>query len=82
MYIDNKRQIVRTRVAGAISWSGRTVLAGEEVKISSYTDRRGLSWTVATWDLDPNYDDLELRMQENKIRRALKVYCLNFIRQF
>lgn len=82
MYIDNKRQIVRTRVAGAISWSGRTVLAGEEVKISSYTDRRGLSWTVATWDLDPNYDDLELRMQENKIRRALKAYCLNWIRQF
>lgn len=82
MYIDIKRQIVRTRVAGAISWSGRTVLAGEEVKISSYTDRRGLSWTVATWDLDPNYDDLELRMQENKIRRALKAYCLNFIRQF
>lgn len=82
MYIDIKRQIARTRVAGAISWTGRTVLAGEEVKISSYTDRRGLSWTVATWDLDPNYDDFELRMQENKIRRALKAYCLNFIRQF
>lgn len=82
MYIDIKRQIARTRVAGASSWTGRTVLAGEEVKISSYTDRRGLSWTVATWDLDPNYDDFELRMQENKIRRALKAYCLNFIRQF
>ena len=82
MYIDIKRQIARTRIAGAISWTGRTVLAGEEVKISSYTDRRGLSWTVATWDLDPNYDAFQLRMQENKIRRALKVYCLNWIRQF
>lgn len=82
MYIDNKRQIARTRVAGAISWSGRTVLADEEVKISSYTDRKGLSWTVATWDLDPNYDDFELRTQENRIRHALKAYCLNFIRQF
>ena len=74
--------IVRTRVAGAISWSGRTVLAGEEVKISSYTDRKGLSWTVATWDLDPDYDDFELRKQERQIRQALKMYCLNFIRQF
>ena len=82
MYIDIKRQIARTRVAGAISWTGRTVLAGEEVKISSYTDRRGLSWTVATWDLDSNYDDFEFRIQENKIRHALKAYCLNFIRQF
>lgn len=82
MYIDNKRQIARTRVAGAISWSGRTVLAGEEVKISSYTDRNGLSWTVATWDLNPDYDGFELHMQEKRIRHALKTYCLNFIRQF
>lgn len=82
MYIDNKRLIARTRVAGAISWSGRTVLAGEDVKISSYTDRKGLSWTVATWDLDPEYNDFELRMQERQIRHALKVYCMNFIRQF
>lgn len=82
MYIDIKRQIARTRVAGAISWSGRTVLAGEEVRISSYTDRRGLSWTVATWDLDPDYDDFELRIQEAKIRRALRMYVLNWIRQF
>ena len=84
MYIDYNRELARTRVAGRISADGcvRTVLAGESVYVSTYTDKRGHAWTVATYDLNPNYDDFELRMQENKIRRALKAYCLNFIRQF
>lgn len=84
MYIDYKREIVRTRVAGRISAEGcvRTVLAGTSVRISTYTDKSGYAWTVATYDLNPDYDDLMLRMQENKIRHALKTYCLNFIRQF
>lgn len=84
MYIDPRREIVRTRVAGRISADGciRTILAGTSVCISTYTDKSGNTWTVATYDLNPNYDDFELRMQENKIRHALKMYCLNWIRQF
>ena len=84
MYIDYNREIVRTRVAGRISADGcvRTMLAGESVHISTYTDRSGYAWTVATYDLNPNYDDFELRIQENRIRHALKTYCLNWIRQF
>lgn len=84
MYIDYNREIVRTRVAGRISADGciRTVLAGESVRISTYTDKRGHAWTVATYDLNPDYSEAMLAIQENKIRHALKTYCLNWIRQF
>lgn len=84
MYIDYNREIVRTRVAGRISADGcvRTVLAGESVHVSTYTDRSGHAWTVATYDLNPNYTEAQLLYQEGKIRHALKMYCLNWIRQF
>lgn len=81
MYIDKRRQFVRTRVAGAISSDGcvRTVLAGESVRISTYVDNKGLKWTTATWDYDDS-DDLELI--EPEVRRALKIYCQNYIKEF
>ena len=82
MYIDIKRQIARTRVAGAISWTGRTVLAGEDVKISSYMDRKGLYWTVATWDLDYDFDPTVEIRREQRIKRALRTFVQNYIRKF
>lgn len=84
MYIDYNREIVRTRVAGKISADGcgRIVLAGEDVRISTYTDKGGRMWTVATYDLNPDYSESMLVIQEAKIRRALRMYVLNWIRQF
>ena len=84
MYIDYDRELIRTRVAGRISADGcvRTVLAGEPVRISTYTDKGGRMWTVATYDLNPDYSESMLAMQEAKIRRALRMYVLNWIRQF
>lgn len=82
MYIDNERLIARTRVAGAISWTGRTVLAGTDVKISTYMDRKGLYWTVATWDLDYHFDPTVEIRREYRIKRALKLFSENYIKKF
>ena len=82
MYIDNERLIARTRVAGAISWTGRTVLAGTDVKISSYMDRKGFLWTVATWDLDYDFDPTAEIRKERRIKSALRTFVQNYIRQF
>lgn len=82
MYIDSNRLIARTRVAGAISWTGRTVLAGEQVRISTYMDRKGLYWTVATWDLDYDFDPTVEIRREYRIKHALRTFVQNYIRKF
>lgn len=84
MYIDCNREIVRVRVAGHIPANGciRTRLAGEDVRVSTYTDRRGCKWTVATYNLDPSLEERELRQQGDRVYKALRLYSLNWIRQF
>lgn len=82
MFIDTKRELCMTRVAGSIAWSGRTVLAGERVRIWSYTDRNGRKWTVAAWDWDPLGDPYEDELLEVHIRRELRMFVQNYIRRF
>lgn len=84
MYIDYNREIVRIRVAGHIPADGctRLQLAGIDVRISTYTDRRGCRWTVATYNLDPSLEEWELSRQGDRMYRALRAYCLNWIRRF
>lgn len=84
MYIDYNREIVRVRCAGAIASEGcvRTVLAGTDVRVSTYMDRKGYKWTVATYDLDPALNGRELEMQGYRVRKALRQYSLNWIRRF
>lgn len=84
MYIDRNKEIIRVRVAGAIASEGcvRTVLAGTDVRVSTYMDRKGYLWTVATYDINPELDGRELEIQGYRVRKALRQYSLRWIRRF